>query len=105
MDQWSDTVVNVLQILAADPDLVVVAMCGFDLPRTKQETQSALKNTPLAQLRAVKEGQLWVVDGNFYFNRPGPRLVESAEIMANACHGGVVELEPAVAAGLERWTL
>lgn len=79
-------------------------MCGFDLPRTKQETQAALTRTPLAQLRAVKEGQLWVVDGNFYFNRPGPRLVESAEIMANACHGSVVPLEPAVAAGLERWS-
>ena len=100
----TNRVVHLLQILASDPDLVVVAMCGFDLPRTKHETQSALENTPLAQLRAVKEGQLWVVDGNFYFNRPGPRLVQSAEIMANACHGSVVQLEPDVAAGLERWT-
>ena len=94
-----------MQVLASDPDIVVVAPCGFDLPRTKEETKIALKDTPLAQLRAVKEGQLWVVDGNFYYNRPGPRLVESAEITARLCHGDVIPLAPEVAAGLERWEL
>ena len=92
-----------MQVITSDPDIVVVAPCGFDLPRTKEETKMSLKETPLAKLRAVKEGQLWVVDGNFYFNRPGPRLEESAEIMARMCHGDQIPLDPEVAAGLERW--
>lgn len=90
------------ELLAAEVDLVMVAPCGFDLARTREETHQALRETPLSELPAVRDGHLWIADGNAYFNRPGPRLVESAEIMARACHGGSVALAPEVAAGLER---
>jgi iron complex transport system substrate-binding protein len=70
----------------ADPDFILVAPCGFDLERTRIEAK-ALRLVPgWKNLRAVKENRVFVADGNAYFNRPGPRLVESAEILAEAIH-------------------
>lgn len=62
-------------IAAADPDLVVVAPCGFDL----EKTHEAIAQEP--QLAAYR---VFPMDGNAYLNRPGPRLVDTAEIMAQA---------------------
>jgi iron complex transport system substrate-binding protein len=75
----------------ADPDVVVAMPCGFDLARTRREL-SALERLPgWPELRAVREGRLSIVDGHQYFNRPGPRLVESAEILAEILHPGVIQ--------------
>ncbi len=77
------------EIAAADPDVVLVAPCGWDLPRA----QAALAELPpaaaraFAALRAVREGRAYALDGNAYFNRPGPRLVDTAEIVAAALAG------------------
>jgi iron complex transport system substrate-binding protein len=71
-------------ILAADPDLVVVAPCGFDLART-DEAIALLEDVPeWKQLRAYRTGRIYPMDGNAYLNRPGPRLVDTAEIMSFA---------------------
>lgn len=68
--------------LGAEPDVIVVMPCGFDLERTRQEMTAALAQEPRwQQLRAVQEGRLYLTDGNAYFNRPGPRLVDSLEIL------------------------
>jgi len=73
-------------LLAADPDVIVVSPCGFDLPRTLAE-MPALANLPAwRELRAVRGGRIYLVDGNQYFNRPGPRLVDSLEILAEILH-------------------
>src|SRR5258705_12511418 len=70
------------ELFAKDPDVIVALPCGFDLPRTYQEIQ-ALKNHPdWPKLAAVRAGRVYVTDGNQYFNRPGPRVVESLEILA-----------------------
>lgn len=75
------------QMLAADPDVVIVMPCGFDLDRTRQEMQQVLASQPQWQeLRAVQQQQLYITDGNAYFNRPGPRLVDSLEILAEILH-------------------
>jgi len=74
------------ELHAADPDLVVVMPCGFDLARTYQEMLVALKQPNWQKLRAVSAGNLYVTDGNQYFNRPGPRLVDSLEILAEIFH-------------------
>ncbi len=77
-------------LLQADPDKIVVMPCGFDLPRLKQEL-SALINHPLwPTLRAVEHGEVFLTDGNQFFNRPGPRLVESTEIIAEILFPKVV---------------
>jgi iron complex transport system substrate-binding protein len=69
-------------LLASDPDVVVVMPCGFDLARTRQEMLADLNLHPQwQQLRAVQQDQLYICDGNAYFNRPGPRLVDSLEIL------------------------
>ncbi|MBS2005794.1 MAG: cobalamin-binding protein [Cyanobacteria bacterium SZAS TMP-1] len=65
-----------------DPDVVIVTPCGFDNERTLSEMH-LLTNNPLFQkLKATSQGRVYVADGNQYFNRPGPRLVDSLEIMA-----------------------
>lgn len=69
---------------AAHPDVVVIMACGFDLERSLQEVHRANGRLPGGN-------ELWVVDGNAYFSRPGPRLIESVEIMAGILHPEVVE--------------
>lgn len=70
----------------ADPDVVVVTACGFDLPRTRRETVPLGRHPEWLQLRAVREGRVFLTDGNAYFNRSGPRLVESLEMLAEMLH-------------------
>lgn len=78
------------ELFAADPDVIVVMPCGFDLERTRQEMQQAMTSqVQWQQLRAVQRQQLYITDGNAYFNRPGPRLVDSLEILAEILHPGL----------------
>ncbi len=70
----------------ADPDVIVIMPCGFDLERTEQESRVLMEHPDWSNLKAVKNGQAFIVDGNAYFNRPGPRLVDSAEILAEILH-------------------
>jgi iron complex transport system substrate-binding protein len=67
---------------AADPEIIVLMPCGFDLVRTRREAAVLEQNPEWKTLRAVKSGKVFIVDGNAYFNRPGPRLVDSLEILA-----------------------
>jgi iron complex transport system substrate-binding protein len=68
---------------AADPDVIVVAPCGFDLARTREDLPVLAGLPGWDGLRA----RVALVDGNAYFNRPGPRLVESLEILVEIFHG------------------
>ena len=67
---------------AGDPDVIVAMPCGFDLARTAAEMALLTRRAGWRELRAVQAGRVAIVDGNRYFNRPGPRLAESAEILA-----------------------
>jgi len=71
---------------AADPDVIVILPCGFDLARTRSELGPLAAQPGFSELRAVREGRVYLTDGNQYFNRPGPRLVESLEILAEILH-------------------
>jgi iron complex transport system substrate-binding protein len=73
-------------VLAADPDAIVVMPCGFDIARAGGELPFLEDKPGFAGLRAVRDGRVAVVDGSQYFNRPGPRLVESLEILAEILH-------------------
>lgn len=73
-------------LAASDPDVIVMIPCGFDLPRTRQEMGALTGRSEWQALRAVREGRVRLTDGNAYFNRPGPRLVESLEILAEILH-------------------
>jgi iron complex transport system substrate-binding protein len=69
------------ELVAADPDTIIFMPCGFDLDRTRIEAQPLAKHPQWEQLTAVKLDRVYITDGNAYFNRPGPRLVESLEIL------------------------
>ena len=73
-------------LLRADPDAVVLMPCGFDQDRTRAERAALEKRDEWWQLRAVRNGQVFVTDGHQYFNRPGPRLVTSLQILAEIAH-------------------
>ena len=71
---------------ALDPTVVLVKPCGFTLARTRAELHLLHKNLPWNTWRAVSERRVFVADGNAFFNRSGPRLVESLEILAACIH-------------------
>ena len=77
--EWDD-------LWAADPDVIVVLPCGFDIERARQEMPALTQRPGWKTLRAIRNGQVYLTDGNQYFNRPGPRLVESLEILAEIIH-------------------
>lgn len=69
-------------LVQADPDVVLAMPCGFDIARTQGELPALTQRPEWTALKAVRAGRVFVADGNQYFNRPGPRLVESLEILA-----------------------
>lgn len=77
--EWDD-------LWASDPDVIVILPCGFDIARARAEMPALTRLPGWATLRAVREGRVYLTDGNQYFNRPGPRLAESLEILAEILH-------------------
>lgn len=71
---------------AADPDVIVLMPCGFQIPQTLAHMEPLVADPRWRGLRAVREGRVAVADGHHLFNRPGPRLVESAETLAEIFH-------------------
>lgn len=74
------------QLVAADPDVIWITPCGFDLDRTRAELAPLVTQPGWDELRAVREGSVFLGDGNALFNRPGPRVVEALECLAEAMH-------------------
>ncbi|MBK8915986.1 MAG: ABC transporter substrate-binding protein [Phycisphaerales bacterium] len=79
--------VELSELVAADPDDLVIACCGFDALRTLREVPAFLAQPPVAGLRSVREGRVFVFDGNAYFSRPGPRLIDALEMLAHTLNG------------------
>ncbi|WP_394841340.1 cobalamin-binding protein [Pendulispora brunnea] len=73
-------------LAALSPDVVLVKPCGFSLERSLEELDVLRASLPWDTWRAVREGRVFIADGNAYFNRPGPRIVESLEILAACAH-------------------
>jgi iron complex transport system substrate-binding protein len=78
------------ELVAADPEVIVVAPCGYGLARCLQELTLLEAKPGWVSLDAVRNGRVYFADGNAYFNRPGPRLADSAEILAEMIHPEVV---------------
>ena len=66
--------------------MIVVLPCGFDIERYAARDATDEPARSGRELRAVRDGRVVLADGNQYFNRPGPRLVESLEILAEVLH-------------------
>ncbi|MDH5427996.1 MAG: cobalamin-binding protein [Nitrospirota bacterium] len=70
----------------ANPDMLVLMPCGFSMSRIEEEMNILIQNPVWPTLKAVQKGHVYLTDGNQFFNRPGPRLVESLEIFAEIFH-------------------
>ncbi|MCS6977190.1 MAG: cobalamin-binding protein [Gemmatales bacterium] len=73
----------------ADPDVLVLACCGYSVERTLADLPILRSFPGYGDLKCVQSGQVYVVDGSAYFSRPGPRLVDSLEILAHLLHPDV----------------
>jgi len=69
-------------VLGHDPEIIVAMPCGFSLARTQQELTALTGRPDWTKLRAARNRRVYLTDGSQFFNRPGPRLVESLEILA-----------------------
>jgi iron complex transport system substrate-binding protein len=78
--------VSLDQIEAADPDVIVLAPCGYSRQRAEQEAATLSASARWNDLRAVREGNVHIADGSHFFNRPGPRLIDSIEYLARHIH-------------------
>ena len=73
-------------VRAADPEVLVVMPCGFDVPRVREELHLLTDRPGWRELRAVREQHVYLTEATSYFSRPGPRLVDGLEILASILH-------------------
>lgn len=78
--------INWETLVATNPDVIIFMPCGFNLQRTQEEAKLLTQRPEWEKLHAVKAGRVFITDGNAYFNRPGPRLVDSVEILGEILH-------------------
>jgi iron complex transport system substrate-binding protein len=83
------------QLRQIDPEVLFIACCGFSVERTLADIPILRGRPGWEDLRAVRNNRVLVADGSAYFNRPGPRLVDSLEILANALHPKIGPPPPA----------
>jgi iron complex transport system substrate-binding protein len=73
-------------LIEADPEVILLVPCGFKIAQTIRDLDLLTENPAWENLRAVRQRRVYLIDGHHFFNRPGPRLVESAEIVAEILH-------------------
>jgi iron complex transport system substrate-binding protein len=73
-------------IVDAQPEVMTIALCGFGIARARDDLPILAAQPGWRDLPCVRGRRVFLIDGNHYFNRPGPRLVESLEIMAHVLH-------------------
>lgn len=76
------------ELTHADPDVLIVAPCGFDLTQTRQNIDDLVTQEGYESLTAVSRGEIYAIDGNHLLNRPGPRVIDTIELVFNLIHPG-----------------
>ena len=69
-----------------DPEIIVIAPCGFAMERTLQEINLILELPRWNELSAVKNNKVYIADGNQYFNRSSQKIVDTVELLAEIIH-------------------
>ncbi|MBX0295219.1 ABC transporter substrate-binding protein [Haloarcula nitratireducens] len=82
------------EVRAYDPDVLVAAPCGFDIEQTRENLADVTGRPGFDDLRAVREGRAYVMDGHHYVNRSGPRLVDTLEYLAAVMHPDLFDAPP-----------
>ena len=85
--KWDD-------ILDFAPHYIFVMPCGFNIDKTINEIDSVTSNSIWHQTPASQKGNVYLVDANSYFSRPGPRIVDGIEIIARTIHPDLFKMEP-----------
>lgn len=88
------------QVVQASPDILILMPCGFSIEQTLSEIDRVTRRNGWSELPAVRHGEVYAVDGPAFFNRPGPRLVEGAEVLARLFHPG--SFDGAIPSGARR---
>jgi iron complex transport system substrate-binding protein len=91
------------EVTEFDPQIVLVMPCGFDLGRAVSEAAILSAQRGWNELSAVREGRVYAVDGNAYFNRSGPRIVDSLEMLAGLVHPELFGWPPQVVDSVPVW--
>jgi len=79
--------ISIRTLVGIDPDVIVVAPCGYSLAQTLDEAPTLAAIDGWEELNAVWDARVFLTDGSQFFNRPGPRLAEAVEIIADIVHG------------------
>ena len=74
------------QVLDARPEVIVLALCGYDIDQARRDYELLRRFPGFGSIPAVRSGQLYAVNASAYFARPGPRIVDSLEILAGILH-------------------
>jgi iron complex transport system substrate-binding protein len=82
-------------VLDADPDVILTAPCGFELDQTRENLGDLVDREGWSGLRAVRSGRAYAMDGHHYVNRPGPRLIDTLEVLAATLHPDHFDEPPA----------
>jgi len=86
------------ELLSARPEVIFIACCGFSVERTLEDMPLLEAQPGWRDLPAVRRGRVYIIDGQAYFSRPGPRLVDGLEILAHALHPSIHPLPPGLQA-------
>jgi iron complex transport system substrate-binding protein len=74
------------QVLDARPEIIALALCGYDINRARRDYELLRRFPGFDSIPAAASGQVYAVDASAYFARPGPRIVDSVEILAGILH-------------------
>ena len=91
------------ELRAADPDVLALMPCGFTIDETRRDLHYLTERPGWEQLSAVEKERVALLDGNAYFNRPGPRLYRAIEVLASVLHPESLAPDPAVAGWERQW--
>ena len=78
--------IDIKKVVDQNPDKIIIMPCGYNIEKTESEMSNLTKAKEWNSLRAVQNNQVYITDGNQYFNRPGPRLIDSLEILIEIIH-------------------
>jgi iron complex transport system substrate-binding protein len=95
-NSWQD-------VVDFDPQVLLVMPCGFDLARAVAESDALFQQPGWKDLSAVRAGRVFALDGNAYFNRSGPRIVDSLEIVAGLLHPELFDMPVEMRDGIRVW--
>ncbi len=91
------------EVWVYDPEVIVISPCGFDLRRSRFESRYLPELPGWNDCSAVRAGRVFIVDGNAYLNRSGPRLVETTEILAHLFHPRLFPPPTGPGIGADAW--